>query len=53
MSAMELRVKTLVEKFFANKITCEEFKQELAGAEARLRPKKQRILPKARGRKYS
>jgi len=53
LSAMELRVKTLVEKFFANKITGEDFKQELARAEARLRSQKQRILPKARGRIYS
>jgi hypothetical protein len=53
LSAMGLRVKTLVEKFFANKITGEEFKQELARAEAKLRPKNQRILPKAAGRTYS
>lgn len=50
---MEIRVKALVKKFFANKITGEEFKQELARAEAKLRPKKQTILPKARGRTYS
>jgi hypothetical protein len=48
-----MRVKILVKKFFANKITGEEFKQELARAEARLGPGKQRTLPKARGRTYS
>jgi len=49
---MELRVKSLVERFFANKITGEEFKRELARAGDKLRPK-QRTLPKARGRTYS
>jgi len=53
LSPMELRVKTLVEKFFADKITGEEFKQELAREEERLKPKRQRMLPKARGRTYS
>ncbi len=50
---MELRVKSLVEEFFADKITVEEFKQELAREKPRLSPKKQRILPKAIGRTYS
>jgi hypothetical protein len=50
---MEVRVKLLVVKFFANKITGDELREELAKAEARLRSKKQRILPKARGRTYS
>jgi hypothetical protein len=53
LSPMEVRVKLLVEMFFANKITGDKFKEELAKAEARFRSKKQRILPKARGRTYS
>jgi len=50
---MEMLVKTLVEEFFANKITGDEFRRELTKKEARLRPKKQRTLPKATGRTYS
>jgi hypothetical protein len=52
LSPVELRVKSLVEEFFANKITGEEFKRELTRAEDKLRPK-QTTLPKARGRTYS
>jgi hypothetical protein len=52
LSPIEIRVKTLVDAFFADDITPEEFKRELVREKVRLRPK-QRRLPKARGRKYS
>jgi len=42
----------LVESFFADKITPEEFKQELAREKVKLRAKERR-LPKARGKIYS
>ena len=53
LSPIERRVKTLVDAFFADKITGAEFKRELANEKAKLRPKKQRRLPKAGGRTYS
>jgi hypothetical protein len=52
-SPTEKWVKALVDAFLADKITRAEFKSELSMAKARLRPKKQRILPKARGRTFS
>jgi len=53
LSPLEIKVKKLVEEFFANKISGEEFKQELTREQHGLRQKKQRILPKAKGRTYS
>lgn len=47
-------MRKMVEDFFADRITSEEFRQELTRDNAGLRPKKKpRILPKARGRAYS
>jgi hypothetical protein len=53
LSPIDVRVKALVDAFVAGKITRAEFKSELSMAKARLRPKKQRILPKARERTFS
>jgi hypothetical protein len=53
LSSIELRVKKLVDAFFAGRITCAEFKGGLSRAKVRLRPKKQRRLPKPGGRIYS
>jgi hypothetical protein len=53
LSSTESRVKTLVDQFFGDKITVEQFKRELARTIFRRRPKKQRRLPKAGGRTYS
>jgi hypothetical protein len=52
LSPIEIRVRTMVENFFANRITANEFKKELTKAKVRLR-RKQRTLPKARGKIYS
>jgi hypothetical protein len=53
VSPIEMRVKALVDAFLADKISRAEFKSELSMAKARLRLKKQRILPKAKGRTFS
>jgi hypothetical protein len=53
LSPIEIRVKKLVDAFFAGKITRAQFSWELSKQKARLRPKKQRILPKAGGRALS
>ena len=53
LSLIEIRVKKLVEAFLADKITLAEFRRELSKEKAQLRPKKQRMLPKAEGRTFS
>ncbi len=53
LSPIEIRVKTLVDAFFADRITRAEFSRQLSEEKVTLRAKKQRILPMARGRKYS
>jgi hypothetical protein len=51
LSPIEIRVKTLVEAFFADKITHAEFSRELSKEKAKLRPK-QRGLHKVKRRGY-
>jgi hypothetical protein len=52
LSPIEIRVRTMVDEFFADRITAGEFKKELTKAKIRFR-RKQRTLPKARGKTYS
>jgi hypothetical protein len=51
LSLIENRVKTLVDAFFADKITHAEFSRELAKEKARLRPRQRRIH-KAESKKH-
>jgi hypothetical protein len=53
LSPIEIRVKKLVDAFLANKITHAEFSRELSKEKARVRSKRQRILPKDRGKTSS
>jgi hypothetical protein len=52
LSPLEIRVRTMVEDFFASRITADEFKKEFTKAKGKLR-RKQRTLPKARGKTFS
>jgi hypothetical protein len=52
LSPIEIRVRTMVEDFLANRITVNEFKKEFTKAKGRFR-RKQRTLPKARGKAFS
>ncbi len=53
LSSIEIRVKRLVDAFLTDKITRAEFRRELSKEKARVRPKKQRVLPRVAGRKFS
>jgi hypothetical protein len=53
LSPIEIRVKTLVDAFWADKISRAEFRRELAKEKAQLRPRKQRMLPKTGGKTFS
>jgi hypothetical protein len=52
-SPIEIRVKELVDDFFTGRITRAELKGGLSRAKVGLRPKKQRRLPKSRGKTFS
>jgi hypothetical protein len=52
LSPIEIRVRTMVEDFLANRITVNEFKKELTKAKGWF-TREQRTLPKARGKTLS
>jgi hypothetical protein len=52
LTPIEIRVRTRVDDFFANRIKANKFKKELTKSEIRF-IRKQRTLPRARGKTFS